>query len=76
MSHHALVLIDRGQEHRHRFAPSCSCGWGGVPRRRKKEAVAQQHRHADSPIKYRSAPALRDLTPVADLPDSLREVLA
>lgn len=46
MNHHALVLIDRGVEHAHRWKPSCSCGtWTGVQRRRKQEAVMQYRKH-------------------------------
>lgn len=43
---HALVLIDRGLGHVHRWKPSCSCGlWVGAQRRRKQEAVKQYRVH-------------------------------
>lgn len=52
MSHgevvHRLDLHDRGAVHRHRWAPRCSCGWLGVFRRRRKEAVEQFHQHRDA----------------------------
>lgn len=41
---HSLVLTNRGAEHIHTFAPSCPCGWKGVPGRRPW-AEEQYHDH-------------------------------
>lgn len=77
MTHHALVLTDRGRVHRHRWAPSCSCGtWVGVFRRRKQEAVAQHRRHVAIELLLAKGdatrPAPQPLTPTDSLPEALR----
>lgn len=42
---HSLDLVDRGAAHCHRWLPECVCGWRGVQRRRKREAVLQYRSH-------------------------------
>lgn len=76
MTVHSLVLTDRGQNHIHRWAPTCSCGkWIGVFRRNKAEAVAQHRQHVNGPVgdrknAYQNKP--RPLTPRDKLPEALR----
>ena len=71
---HTLVLRDRGVEHIHRWAPSCSCGrWVGVFRKRKVDAVKIHRQHADgASIRRRGRPHPRPLTPADRLPVALR----
>lgn len=72
---HTLVLRDRGVEHIHRWAPSCSCGsWVGVFRRRKLDAIKIHRQHADGATihKDRTRPRPRPLTPTDRLPAALR----
>lgn len=71
-SRHSFVLLDRGQEHRHRWKPECSCGWVGVQRRRKKEAVKQHRRHVAVITRHARDLPPRPCTPVACLPDALK----
>jgi len=79
MATHALVLTDRGAEHIHRWAPSCSCGrWAGVFRRRKCDAVKQHRQHVAGiqatarAIRRGTLIVPRKPTPVHLLPEGLR----
>ncbi len=72
--HHTLTIADRGGEHRHRWSPSCSCGWVGVPRRRIRGAADEYRLHRRSAAKAAAAPDRppRQLTPADKLPEELR----
>lgn len=73
MKGHALVLTDRGRVHRHRWSIGCQCGWVGVHRRRRKEAVTQHHIHIDTLKGYtRRGAHPQPLTPYDQLPEALR----
>lgn len=77
--HHGLGLIDRGTQHIHRWLPSCRCGWIGVPRRRKREAVDEHHDHLNALVRHSRKIAgmfPRPPTPVELLPDALRPGVA
>ncbi len=71
---HRLVLNDRGAEHIHRWAPTCSCGtWVGVFRKHKRDAVKIYRQHVSGATKgnvARTRP--RPLTPADRLPEALR----
>ena len=76
---HSLVLTDRGQEHVHRWAPSCSCGgWVGVFRRRKEDAVKLHRQHKTNTERGEKGqgsprrPRRRRPTPPDQLPEELR----
>ena len=69
---HSLTLTHRGPQHVHVFQPSCICGWVGVPRRRKKEAEAQYHVHAEGKVKAVYGMRPRKPTKAADLPPELQ----
>ncbi len=70
---HRLTLNDRGLVHRHRWLPSCSCGWVGVPRRRQRAAAGEYRDHIGAET-HRLAPtyAPQPMTPADKLPDELR----
>ncbi len=79
MTAHALVMVDRGANHVHRWWAHCSCGsWVGVYRRRRPDAVKLHRQHAEAQVAAASnrsngrRPRPQPLTPVAALPDSLR----
>lgn len=79
MRHHGFRLLDRGGQHRHRWKPICACGWVGVPRRRKQEAVEQHHDHLGALIRQSRHPVglfPKPPTPVELLPDALRPTIA
>lgn len=67
---HRLLMERRGRKDT-LFLASCSCGWIGVTRRHRKDAMDQHRAHVASATRVSSA-APRDVTPVADLPDVLR----
>lgn len=70
---HSLVLIDRGQEHVHRWKPSCSCEkWTGAQRRRKREAIKQYRSHRSYFAASKPNGTWRRPTPESDLPECLR----
>jgi hypothetical protein len=75
---HRLVIIDRGLGHRHRWKPSCVCGWVGVQRRRKDEAESQYREHGacttgiDKRRRRLAGPVPQDVTPPDALPKELR----
>lgn len=73
---HRLTIEDRGLHHIHRWVPACTCAWRGVSRRRRREAEKQYHQHVEgieARARLRREPdARRHLTPVADLPETLR----
>lgn len=76
-AHHRLILTNRGSEHTHVWWPSCSCGWIGVQRRRRKEAQDQYRAHKNG-LEKAARRRKHDLTmprrPTdrADLPEDLR----
>lgn len=75
MAAHRLTLVDRGRPHVHRWAPSCACGWSGIPIRRRRDAereYAEHRRQQDGRGHRRAMAPPRPLTPLADLPEALR----
>ena len=79
MAHHRLTLTDRGLHHVHRWLPSCSCKWAGVPRRRRREAIKLylQHKNGEFDKRQRvkrglAGGVLQPVTPAHELPESLR----
>lgn len=45
---HSLHLHDRGDEHRHRWLPQCTCGHPFIPLRDKGRAADAYHAHVRS----------------------------
>lgn len=76
--HHALVLTNRGSQHRHPWAPACSCGlWVGVPTRRRQKAEKQYRHHANAyeslgRRRRRGLVTPQPVTPDHQLPAALR----
>lgn len=77
MSHarrHALTLEPRGAEHLHPYLPSCSCGWSGIPGRRKW-ARDQYRLHvtvAEAAVRRGDLGGPMPVTPADQLPEALR----
>lgn len=86
MARCGLTIVDRnvdGARHRHRWFPTCACGWRGVFRRRRRDAVAEHRDHVDAlrraargrPVRrgrVRQPLQPRPVTPVDQLPEALR----
>lgn len=76
---HRLVLIDRGNEHRHRWHSTCVCGWVAVFRRRKCDAKKLYRQHVESETHHKHGRRRAQLnggrrqpTPRHLLPEELR----
>lgn len=75
---HRYVEKDRGLGHVHRWAPSCSCGWVGVYRRRREDAAREwreTHKRAQEKLRARRGTTVmrpRKPTPSHLLPEALR----
>ncbi len=79
MTAHALVMVDRGANHVHRWWAHCSCGsWVGVYRRRRPDAAKLHRQHAEAQVAAASdrartrRPVRQPLTPLDSLPAVLR----
>lgn len=77
---HRCRLEDRnrdGIDHSHRWLPSCSCGWVGVPGKTKwaRQQLVDHRRSVDRHtrvIQKGRVPAKQKLTPRAELPELLQ----
>ncbi len=75
---HTMVLEHRGVGHVHKWFPTCTCGWIGRFRRRRKEAELQyrQHVNAQTMMVKRTGYGPQPLTRLDSLPENLRKVLS
>lgn len=84
---HSLTLTHRPPPHVHRWLPTCSCGWKGIPLRDQDSAATEYRAHVQSETRRsrtvssrggarvrrsRQKPGPKPLTKPEDLPPELR----